>query len=279
MPVTPAQLKNGPDGVSSLGTDQYVLKDILNPKPAAFTGLHTNNPTGSAAFGYDARSFVPPEGWIQTVDPGTGRVGYIDPNWQNTSRFGIHDAAHEAYFGDVPRDGGTTLDFGEAIGAAGAVGLGYGFGGAALEGLGGETAGAGGLGAEEAFPVASQADVAGFGLGGAEYGGYAPTSYASSVGGATGGGGFSFQNMLKNALQQQGNAAGSADPGMRQKLTHLLAPASLNPVAGAEQGGQGQPADPYAPQQYGAYGAPYMQALKRQMLAKSLAGESEYGEL
>jgi hypothetical protein len=157
---------------------------------------------------------------------------------------------------------------------------------------GGEAAGSGaefgaleaGAGAE-AYPLASSADTASMGLGGLEYGStYSATPYANSVASATGGGGagFDYTKMLSSALgnmgdqkTQQGSEGGGSRTDIRES-DFLSNPGALNPNS-QQAASQSAPADPYAPQQYGAYGAPYQQELRRKMLAAALSGSGSGG--
>ena len=74
--------------------------------------------------------------------------------------------------------------------------------------LGGSALGGGAAeaGAEE-YPLASADTLNGWGLGGAEYGGYEPTAYASSVSDATGGA-LDYKSILQKALKSQGSGQG-----------------------------------------------------------------------
>lgn len=80
------------------------------------------------------------------------------------------------------------------------------------------------------YPMASQQDVAGFGLGGVDYGDYQPTDYASKVAGATG---QPNQGLAMLAKALGGMGGGGAQPQQRHQQLgdfSMIAPQMLDPV-------------------------------------------------
>lgn len=108
-------------------------------------------------------------------------------------------------------------------------------------------------------------------------------STSSGAGSSAGTGGFKYSKFLSSALGNMGKqqGGGGSEPRRSQQINssdYLVNAGALNPNSQQAMAQNASP-DPYAPQNYGAYGAPYQQALRQRMLAAALSAQepSPYG--